>query len=111
MAFASALQPIFCSGNYAAKPIKDKLKAGGSGGGGAVGNVVEVVKKDFEFLRKGFSKGVEWANTTLHLPKIAKSIDDFIWLRHVEDPRVVSPLRTPSWPQPYYPGLVFLIPY
>ncbi|XP_071921435.1 uncharacterized protein [Coffea arabica] len=105
MAFASALQPIFCSGNDTAKPIKDKLKAGGSGGGGAVGNVAVVVKKDFEFLRKGFSKGVEWANTTLHLPKIAKSIDDFIWLRHVEDPRVVSPLRTPSWPQPYYPEL------
>ncbi|KAL3520688.1 hypothetical protein ACH5RR_018837 [Cinchona calisaya] len=99
----SGLPVIFCSSNYPTKPIKNKQKLNDSGG--SVGNVLEVVKKDFEFVKKGFFKGVEWANRTLHIPKVVKSIDDFIWLRYVEDPLFVSPLRTPSWPQPYYPEL------
>lgn len=109
MALALSVQPVFRSSNYASKHIKNKQKVGGGSGGGsggAVGNVVEVVKKDFEFIKKGFSKGVEWANKTLHIPKIANSIDDFIWLPYVEDPLADSPplLKTPSWPKPYYPG-------
>ncbi|KAL3339433.1 hypothetical protein AABB24_028177 [Solanum stoloniferum] len=69
-------------------------------------NVTEVVKKDAEFIKKGIGKGLQWANKTFRIPKLTKSLDDFIWLRHVEEPRVSSEVfDAPSWPQPHYPEL------
>ncbi|XP_073037404.1 uncharacterized protein [Primulina eburnea] len=73
--------------------------------GGALGNVVEVVRTDASFICKGLSKGLQWANKSFRIPEISKSVEDLIWLRNVEDPRASS-LRFPSWPQPYYPELL-----
>uniref|UniRef100_A0A7C9FRH7 Uncharacterized protein n=1 Tax=Opuntia streptacantha TaxID=393608 RepID=A0A7C9FRH7_OPUST len=61
------------------------------------------VKKDWEFLKNGVSKGVQWANETLHVPKIVKTVDDAVWLRNLEDPNAHSFQPTP-WPQPSYPA-------
>lgn len=72
----------------------------------AVGNVIEVVKKDSEFIKKGIGTGLQWANKTFRIPKLTKSLDDFIWLRHVEDLRASSAVSdAPSWPQHRYPEL------
>ncbi|CAI9091070.1 OLC1v1025990C1 [Oldenlandia corymbosa var. corymbosa] len=102
MAMALAFQPInYCSNVI--KPIKNKQKLGGPGG--AFGNILEVVKKDFDFVKKGFNKGVEWANKNLPIPKVTKTIDDVVWLRYLENTVDVSPPKTAPWPQPYYPEL------
>ncbi|KAJ8544177.1 hypothetical protein K7X08_035707 [Anisodus acutangulus] len=69
----------------------------------AIGKVTEVVKKDAEFIKEGIGKGLHWANKTFRIPKLTKSLDDLIWLRHVEDPRASS--NAPSWPHPHYPEL------
>lgn len=72
----------------------------------ALRNVTEVVRKDAEFIKKGIGKGLQWANKTFRMPKLTKSLDDFIWLRHVEEPGVSSEVSdAPSWPQPRYPEL------
>uniref|UniRef100_A0A803N621 Protein kinase domain-containing protein n=2 Tax=Chenopodium quinoa TaxID=63459 RepID=A0A803N621_CHEQI len=63
-----------------------------------------VVKKDWEFLKKGVDKSVKWANEHLHVPKIAKKVDDVIWLRNLENPNS-PPFQPPFWPQPSYPAL------
>ncbi|KAK4356035.1 hypothetical protein RND71_025006 [Anisodus tanguticus] len=68
----------------------------------AIGKVTEVVKKDAEFIKEGIGKGLQWANKTFRIPKLTKSLDDLIWLRHVEDPRASS--NAPSWPHPHYPA-------
>ncbi|XP_075502798.1 uncharacterized protein LOC142540491 isoform X2 [Primulina tabacum] len=73
--------------------------------GGALGNVVEVVRTDVSFICKGLSRGLQWANKSFRIPEISKSVEDLIWLRNVEDPRASS-LRFPSRPQPYYPELL-----
>lgn len=74
----------------------------------ALRNVTEVVRKDAEFIKKGIGKGLQWANKTFRMPKLTKSLDDFIWLRHVEEPGVSSEVSdAPSWPQPRYPGSSF----
>ncbi|KAL8166598.1 hypothetical protein V2J09_008097 [Rumex salicifolius] len=62
------------------------------------------VKKDMEFMKKGISKGVEWANETLKLPMVAKKVDDFVWLRQLENPNS-PPFDPPNWPQPHYSAL------
>ncbi|KAL3838332.1 hypothetical protein ACJIZ3_022923 [Penstemon smallii] len=72
--------------------------------GGAVGNIVDVVQKDVAFMKLGLSKGLQWANKAFHVPQVSKSVEDFIWLRNIEDPKA-SFLRFPSFPQPYYPEL------
>ncbi|OVA18099.1 Protein kinase domain [Macleaya cordata] len=64
------------------------------------GHFGEVVRKDMEFLKKGFS----WASEALHLPKLSNTFEDLLWLRTFEDPHA-SPLSPQSWPQPFYPGL------
>lgn len=89
--------------------------------GGALGNVMEVVQKDVSFLKNGLSKGFEvvrkdvsflnsglsrglaWANKAFRIPEVSKSVEEFVWLRNVEDPQAAA-LRFPSWPQPSYPG-------
>ncbi|PIA37417.1 hypothetical protein AQUCO_03000180v1 [Aquilegia coerulea] len=63
-------------------------------------NFGDIVRKDIEFMKKGFS----WASESLHLPKISRTFDDLLWLRHVENPKAAG-LPSPSWPQPYYPAL------
>ncbi|XP_047257021.1 uncharacterized protein slr1919 isoform X3 [Capsicum annuum] len=69
----------------------------------ALRNVIEVVKKDADFIKKGIGKGLQWANKTFRIPKLTKFLDDIIWLRHVEDPRASSVASdAPSWPQPHY---------
>ncbi|KAG6416155.1 hypothetical protein SASPL_123579 [Salvia splendens] len=90
--------------------------------GGALGNVIEVVKKDVKFmgdglskglevvhkdvkvLGDGLSKGLEWANKAFRIPEVSKTVEDFVWLRNVEDP-LAAALRFPSWPQPCYTEL------
>ncbi|KAL1828065.1 hypothetical protein ACET3Z_006477 [Daucus carota] len=81
----------------------------------------QVVSKDAEFLKskiiKGLdwangafrvppqvTRGLEWANEAFHVPKISKTIDDFIWMKPLEDPHA-PPFQFPSWPLPHYPGL------
>ncbi|KAF9596913.1 hypothetical protein IFM89_014477 [Coptis chinensis] len=63
-------------------------------------NFGDVVRKDMEFLKKG----VNWASQTLHIPKLSKTVNDFIWLRHLEDSTASFQPRI-SWPHPFYPGL------
>ncbi|KAF5742532.1 hypothetical protein HS088_TW09G00582 [Tripterygium wilfordii] len=64
----------------------------------------EAVRRDLEFLKKGISGGIEWANETFHIPQVSKSLDDVLWLRHLEDSRAPA-LEPLSWPQPSYPEL------
>ncbi|KAL5710076.1 hypothetical protein ACHQM5_020683 [Ranunculus cassubicifolius] len=63
-------------------------------------NLGDIVRKDVEFLKKGFS----WASEALHLPKVSKAVDHIVWLRHLEKPNV-PPQPPQSVPQPFYPGL------
>ncbi|XP_073140890.1 uncharacterized protein [Henckelia pumila] len=117
MASVSTMFPLACSTSasprvrkkhHSHKSSKDvdfnnpKL---GKNGGGALGNVVELVRTDVSFISKGLSKGLKWANKAFRIPEISKSVEDVIWLRNVEDPRASSS-RFPSWPQPYYPELL-----
>jgi len=71
---------------------------------GDFNHFAQVVRKDVEFLKRGIDNGVAWANHTFRIPQVAKKIDDVVWLRHLEDPRS-PPFPSPSWPQPWYPGL------
>lgn len=73
----------------------------------AIGNFEHffgVVKKDLKFLKAGIDKGVQWANETLQVPKIAEKVDSALWLRNLEDPNAET-FVPPTWPQPYYPAL------
>lgn len=105
------------SSKHASRQKEQKLRRDG----GALGNVMEVVQKDVNFLKKGLSKGLEvvrkdvgvlnsglskgleWANKAFRIPEVSKSVEEFVWLRNVEDPQAAA-LRFPSWPQPWYPG-------
>ncbi|KAF8395210.1 hypothetical protein HHK36_019153 [Tetracentron sinense] len=69
-----------------------------------LGHFSQVVRKDMEFLKKGFNKGFNWANEALHLPQLSKTFDHLLWLRHLEDPHS-TPGPPSSWPQPSYPEL------
>jgi aarF domain-containing kinase len=69
------------------------------------GHFGQVVRKDMEFLKRGFNNGVEWANDAFRIPQIAKKVDDFVWLRNLENPQATS-FSTPSWPEPWYPGII-----
>ncbi|KAL9165420.1 hypothetical protein ABFS82_06G169700 [Erythranthe guttata] len=95
------------SGSHVISPSKkrnQKLSKNGGGGGG-LGNVVEVVQKDVAFLKAGLGKGLQWANKAFRIPEVSKSVEDFIWLRNVEDPQAAAFAPPPSWPQPYYPEI------
>lgn len=61
------------------------------------------VRKDMEFVKNGIGKGLEWANKAFRIPQVSKAIDEFVWLRNMEDPNA-SPQPSPSWPHPSYPG-------
>ncbi|MED6115591.1 hypothetical protein PIB30_092070 [Stylosanthes scabra] len=89
------------------KKQKQKQKQQNKKKQGPFGNFshfANVVRKDVDFLKKGFDSGVAWASETFRLPQVAKKIDDIVWLRHLEDP-LSPPYSSPSWPQPWYPGL------
>ncbi|CAI0411753.1 unnamed protein product, partial [Linum tenue] len=64
----------------------------------------EVVSKDFEFLKKGIGKGIDWANEVFRIPQVTRAVDDVVWMRNLEDPAAAN-LEKQTWPQPYYPGL------
>ncbi|GAY49580.1 hypothetical protein CUMW_120180 [Citrus unshiu] len=68
----------------------------------------DAVRKDMEFLKKRIGKGIGWANQTFRLPQVSKTLDDVLWLRNLEDPRAAE-LEPCDWPQPSYPGLIWLI--
>lgn len=67
----------------------------------------EVVRKDLQFLKKGISRGIEWANEAFHISQVSKTLDDVLWLRNLEDPQA-APVEPCDWPQPSYPGLASL---
>ncbi|CAK8573194.1 unnamed protein product [Lathyrus sativus] len=71
---------------------------------GNFGHFGQVVRKDMDFLKRGFNNGVAWANDAFRIPQITKKIDEIVWLRNLEDP-IASNFSTPSWPEPWYPGL------
>ncbi|KAK2404138.1 protein ACTIVITY OF BC1 COMPLEX KINASE 3, chloroplastic [Trifolium repens] len=71
---------------------------------GNFGHFGQVVRKDMDFLKRGFNNGVAWASDAFRIPQIAKKIDDLVWLRNLEDP-VATSFSTPTWPEPWYPGL------
>lgn len=64
---------------------------------------MEVARKDVDYLKAGFSKGMQWASKAFRIPEVSKSVEDFIWLRNIEDSQATS-FQFPSWPQPYYAG-------
>lgn len=74
----------------------------------AVGNFAhfkDAIRKDFDFMRKGIKRGVEWANESFRVPQAARDMEDLLWLRALERPD--EPVVEPSsWPQPSYPGNV-----
>lgn len=115
MAFAAQLAasvPVLCSVKAASSTAVKKSKAAPkqkAGHGGALDNVVEVVRKDSEFLRKGLAKGLRWANEAFRVPQLSKSVSDLVWLRNIEDPNAsAAELQSRTrWPQPCYPGLDF----
>lgn len=63
-------------------------------------NFGDIVRKDIQFLKKGIGR----ASESLHLPKVAKTVNDFVWLRHLENPNV-SPEPPLPFPRPHYAGL------
>lgn len=67
------------------------------------GHFRQVVSKDVEFIKSKVSRGLEWANEAFQVPKISKTIDDFVWMRPLEDASA-PPFQFPSWPVPCYPG-------
>ena len=70
---------------------------------GNLGHLGEVVRKDMDFLKKGIRRGMEWANEALQVRRVSKTLDDLLWLRHLEEPQA-PPLEPRPWPQPCYPG-------
>ncbi|XP_024466384.1 uncharacterized protein LOC7458653 isoform X3 [Populus trichocarpa] len=64
----------------------------------------DTVGKDFEFIKKGINKGMDWANEAFRIPQVSKTLDDILWLRNLEDHNS-PPIEPQSWPQPSYPGL------
>ncbi|KAL4563206.1 hypothetical protein LXL04_027242 [Taraxacum kok-saghyz] len=72
---------------------------------GNFGHFVQVVKKDVNFLKKNISAGINWTSEALGFPEISKKVDEYVWLRNLEDPHYSGEFQSPSWPQPYYPEL------
>lgn len=70
---------------------------------GNLGHLGEVVRKDMDFLKKGIRRGLEWGNEALQVRRVSKTLDDLLWLRHLEEPQA-PPLQPRPWPQPCYPG-------
>lgn len=94
--------PVLCSGGRSRLSSSGRREKKRS-----IGNFEHLfgaVKKDWEFLRNGVGKGVQWANEALHVPKIVKTVDDAVWLRNLENPNASS-FQPPCWPQPSYPAL------
>ena len=54
--------------------------------GRSFGHFVQVVKKDVDFLKKNIGAGINWTSEALGLPEISKKVDEFVWLRNLEDP-------------------------
>ncbi|KAE9618377.1 putative cadmium-transporting ATPase [Lupinus albus] len=71
---------------------------------GNFSHFANTLRKDVEFLKRGFSTTVSWANQAFLIPQIAHKLDHLLWLRNLEDP-LASPFSLPSFPQPWYPGL------
>ncbi|KAL5069537.1 hypothetical protein RYX36_020424 [Vicia faba] len=67
---------------------------------GNFGQFGQVLRKDMDFLKRGFNNGVAWANDAFRIPQIKKKIDHVVWLRNLEDPHA-SEFSNPSWPEPW----------
>ncbi|KAK4436016.1 hypothetical protein Salat_0765300 [Sesamum alatum] len=115
MATVSPLVPVICSAKTTPGTRKNHFNGGSrsvgpkknqklSKSGGGLGNIVEVVQKDVEFLKTGFNKGLQWANKAFRIPEVSKKVEELVWLRNVEDPQAKFS-GFPSWPQPSYPEL------
>ncbi|CAH9119036.1 unnamed protein product [Cuscuta europaea] len=96
----AAPSAVLCSVMAASTTVKKKKK-------NQAAQKQKLIRKDSEFLQKGFAKGLRWANRALSIPKLSKSVSDLVWLRTIENPEAsASELRSPAhWPQPYYPEL------
>ncbi|XP_059628301.1 uncharacterized protein LOC132271059 isoform X1 [Cornus florida] len=82
--------------------MKSNPKQNQGRGVGNFGHFVQVVRNDVKYLKNRMSEGINWANETLRLPQLSRTVDDILWLRNLEDP-LASSLPTSSWPQPHYP--------
>lgn len=71
---------------------------------GDFSHFADAVKKDASFLRKRIGRGIEWANEALRIPVVAKTLDDVVWLRVLENPDA-PPVEDCPWPRPCYPEL------
>ncbi|XP_039173135.1 uncharacterized protein sll0005 isoform X2 [Eucalyptus grandis] len=71
---------------------------------GDFSHFADAVKKDASFLRKRIGRGIEWANEALRIPLVAKTLDDVVWLRVLENPDA-PPVEDCPWPRPCYPEL------
>lgn len=100
-AVAAALSPAAATVRSKTTPDKGKRRAVGD-----FGHFGCAVRRDVEFLKKGVSKGLEWAHKAFRIPEVSKAVDDVVWLRNLEDPNA-SPEPPRSWPRPSYPGTTF----
>ncbi|KAK9168875.1 hypothetical protein Syun_001015 [Stephania yunnanensis] len=97
MATAALSPPLLLHRSYSSRKRR--------GGLGVVCNLthfVDAVRKDMDFVKRNLGR----ASEALHLPKLAKSLENLLWLRNLENPRDSSfglpqPLRPPN---PCYPG-------
>ncbi|KAK7379773.1 hypothetical protein VNO78_34292 [Psophocarpus tetragonolobus] len=101
---ATVLPPVPPSLSVRASSRRRQQTKKQKGAWGDFTHFAQVVRKDVEFLQRGFHNGVSWANHTFRIPEVAKKLDDVVWLRHLEHPHS-PPLPSPSFPQPWYPGL------
>ncbi|KAK9158321.1 hypothetical protein Scep_004895 [Stephania cephalantha] len=96
MATAALSPPLLLPRTYSSRKRR--------GGLGVVCNFthfVDAVRKDMDFVKRSLGR----ASEALHLPKLAKSFENLLWLRNLENPRDSSfelpqPLRPPN---PCYP--------
>lgn len=95
----SALRSVRATGTASSRGQQNKKR-----GAGNFSHFTQAIRKDVEFIKKGISKSVEWANETFRIPMVSRKIDDFIWLRNLEDPQA-PPFSSPFWPQHWYPEL------
>ncbi|KAI4351279.1 hypothetical protein L6164_005655 [Bauhinia variegata] len=107
MATAAAAAPILALSSVRASRTQSRNQQQKKPAVGNFSHFAQVVRKDMEFISKGISKGVEWANEAFRIPQVTKKIDDLVWLRNLEDP-LAPPFSVPSWPQPWYPELTGL---
>ncbi|XP_048134549.1 uncharacterized protein slr1919 isoform X2 [Rhodamnia argentea] len=71
---------------------------------GDFSHFADAIKKDASFLKKRIGRGIEWANEAFRIPLVAKTLDDVLWLRVLENPDA-PPVEDCPWPRPCYQEL------